>query len=73
MARRRTLFIAAAFAFVLMLFAVQLEPASGSEDDDDDGVRLEHRPIMGRGPAEIRYVPGQLLVRFRVGTRKVRR
>jgi subtilisin family serine protease len=71
MARQRTLFIAGAFAFLLMLFAVPLAPASdGDEDDDDDngGVRLEHRPIMGRGPAEIRYVPGQLLVRFRVGT-----
>jgi hypothetical protein len=41
------------------------------EDDDgdgDDGINLERRPIAGRGPPEIRYVPGELLVRFRAGT-----
>jgi subtilisin family serine protease len=38
------------------------------EDDDDEGIRLERRPIAGLGPATIRYVPGQLLVRFLAGT-----
>lgn len=38
------------------------------DDDDDDGITLERRPIAGRGPALVRYVPGELLVRFRAGT-----
>src|SRR5918992_1391843 len=43
------------------------------EDDDDggggeNGINLERQPIAGRGPPEIRYVPGELLVRFRAGT-----
>jgi subtilisin family serine protease len=41
------------------------------DDDDDDGggvITLERQPIAGRGPARVRYVPGELLVRFRPGT-----
>jgi subtilisin family serine protease len=38
------------------------------DDEPDDGINLERRPIAGRGPPEIRYVPGELLVRFRAGT-----
>src|ERR687895_309803 len=82
MTRQGMLVVAAAFASALLLFAPQLGFAdggdrtdrlhatqgAGDDDDDDGGGRLEQRPIMGRGPAEIRYVPGQLLVRFRPGT-----
>jgi subtilisin family serine protease len=83
MARKRVLLvIAATFAVLLLPFALNLEAASGSaapahhrdhdddddDDDDDGGTELKRRPIMGRGPATVRYVPGQLVVRFRPGT-----
>src|SRR5918999_789845 len=82
MTRQGMLVVAAAFASALLLIAPQLgladggdrpdrpQAAQGEDDDDDDdgGGRLEQRPMMGRGLAEIRYVPGQLLLRFRPGT-----
>jgi subtilisin family serine protease len=43
------------------------------EDEDEDetssgGVRLERQPVAARGAPRIRYVPGDVLVRFRAGT-----
>jgi subtilisin family serine protease len=47
------------------------DDGQGDADDDDDaggGTSLEPQPIAGRGPPRIRYVPGELVVRFRPGT-----
>jgi hypothetical protein len=56
--------------------AVAHEDDDGEDDDEDEddedgtsgGIRLERPPIAGREPPRIRYVPGELLVRFRAGT-----
>lgn len=53
----------------------------GDDDDDEDaddegenggggasGIRLQRAPIAGLGAPKVRYVPGQLVVRFRPGT-----
>jgi subtilisin family serine protease len=78
---RAALVIAVAFAFGFIAFTLVVNAAEGSEgrpaasrqsdddDDDDDGeVTLERQPIAGRGPPTVRYVPGELIVRFRAGT-----
>ena len=49
------------------------EGEDSDEDEEDDetsggGVRLERQPVAARGAPKIRYVPGELLVRFRAGT-----
>jgi subtilisin family serine protease len=59
------------------------EHNDAGEGEDDDGeqdgdhgqrprpITLEQRPIAGLGAPKVRYVPGELLVRFRVGTSNV--
>ena len=46
------------------------EDDDGDDDDDDSGggITLRRQPIAGRGPPTIRYVPGELVARFRAGT-----
>jgi subtilisin family serine protease len=48
----------------------------GDDEDEDEhedetsngGTALERQPVAARGAPKIRYVPGELLVRFRAGT-----
>lgn len=45
------------------------EDEDGDEDETSSGgAGLERQPVAARGAPKIRYVPGELLVRFRVGT-----
>lgn len=56
--------------------SVQASQAEDDDDaDDDDGdedsgavIALERVPVASQAPPKIRYVPGELLVRFRPGT-----
>jgi subtilisin family serine protease len=60
--------VAVALGFVSLALSAPAVQSHDDDDDDDGGIVLERQPIAGLGPPEIRYVPGELLVRFRAGT-----